>query len=68
MRMNIKLSNIRDTLLFGLIIICVVAIIGSQIYVGINTSNDTEDAVLYTCKDGLSFTGVLVRNPKRHRL
>ncbi len=62
--MNIKLSNIRDTLLFGLIIICVVAIIVSQIYVGINTSNDTEDAVLYTCKDGLSFTGVLVRDEK----
>ncbi len=64
MKTNIKFSNIRDTLLFGLIIICVVLLVVSQIYVGINTSNDTEDAVLYTCKDGISFSGVLVRDEK----
>lgn len=64
MKTNARFRNIRDTLLFGIVIICVVVLIVSQIYVGINTSNDTEDAVLYTCKDGISFTGVLVRDEK----
>ncbi len=59
-----KYRSIRDTIILSLIILSVVALIAAQIYVGINRSNDTEDAVLYTSKDGISFTGVLVRNEK----
>ena len=42
-------------------LLSVFSLIGVQIYVRINRTIDTEEAVLYTCKDGISFTGVLVR-------
>lgn len=59
-----KYKNIRDTIILTLIVLSIVALVSTQIYVGINRSNDTEDAVLYTSKDSISFTGVLVRDEK----
>ncbi len=58
------LKRIRDGLLIALIVACVSAILISQIYIGINRSNTTEDAVLFTSKRALSFTGIIVRDEK----
>ena len=57
-----RYNRIRDALLMALIAACVFAIIGAQIYIGIHGSENTQDAVLYTCKESLSFTGVFVRD------
>ncbi len=55
-------NRIRDALLMALIFLCVFALIGSQIYIRLNGSENTQDAVLYTCKESLGFTGVFVRD------
>ncbi|MBQ8623529.1 MAG: hypothetical protein IJ424_04025 [Oscillospiraceae bacterium] len=59
-----KYRSIRDTIILTVIVLSIVALIAAQIYVGMNRSNETEDAVLYTSKDGISFTGVLVRDER----
>ena len=55
-------NRIRDGLLMALIFICIFALIGAQIYIRLNGSENTQDAVLYTCKESLSFTGVFIRD------
>lgn len=57
-----KYKNLRDTLLIALIFIAILSILLSQIYININRSNTTEDAVLYTTKSTVSFTGIVVRD------
>lgn len=57
-----RYRRIRDAFIMFLVAVCVFAIIGSQIYIGIHGSENTQDAVLYTCKESLSFTGVFVRD------
>lgn len=57
-----RYRRIRDAILMSLIALCVFALIGSQIYIGIHGSENTQDAVLYTCKESLSFTGVFIRD------
>lgn len=59
---NLKYRGIRDKLLLAIMFISVFALIGVQIYVRTTVAINTEEAVLYTCKDGISFTGVLVRD------
>lgn len=59
-----KFKNIRDGFLYALIIVSVILLIVSQIYVGIKRSKESEDAVLFTCKNSISFTGVIVRDEK----
>ncbi len=54
--------RVRDALLMFLIALCVFAIIGSQIYISVHGSENTQDAVLYTYKESISFTGVFVRD------
>ncbi len=54
--------RIRDAILMFLIALCVAVIIISQIYIGVHGTENTQDAVLYTCKESLSFTGVFVRD------
>ena len=60
--MNIRLRRLRDALLMAVIALCVFALIASQIYLSVHGSENTQDAVLYTCKESISFTGVIVRD------
>lgn len=60
--MKLKYRRIRDALLMAVVVLCVFALIGSQIYISMHGSENTQDAVLYTCKESISFTGVFVRN------
>ena len=57
-----KYRRLRDAILMSLIVLAVFALICSQIYIGIHGSENTRDAVLYTCKESISFTGVFVRD------
>ncbi len=57
-----RYNRVRDWLLMALIGACVFALILSQIYLGMHGTENTQDAVLYTCKESLSFTGVFVRD------
>lgn len=57
-----KFKSIRDTLLIALIFVAILSLIVSQIYIGINRANSTEDALLYSARRSLSFTGVIVRD------
>lgn len=57
-----KFKSIRDTLLIALIFVAILSLIVSQIYIGINHANSTEDALLYSARRSLSFTGVIVRD------
>ena len=57
-----RYNRIRDALLMALIFACIFALIGAQIYIRLNSSENTQDAVLYTCKESLSFTGVFIRD------
>lgn len=54
--------RIRDAILIAFIVACVFALIGAQIYRGMNGTNNTQDAVLYTCKESIDFTGIFVRD------
>lgn len=45
-----------------LILICILAIIISQIYLAMQRESRTEDAVLFTTRHSISFTGVIVRD------
>lgn len=60
--MSLRLRRLRDALLMSLVVLCVFALIASQIYLSIHGSENTQDAVLYTCKESISFTGVIVRD------
>lgn len=57
-----RYRRLRDALIMTLIALCFIALISSQIYIRIHGSENTQDAVLYTCKESLSFTGVFVRD------
>lgn len=57
-----RYRRIRDAFIMMLIAVCIIVLISSQIYIGIHGSENTQDAVLYTCKESLSFTGVFVRD------
>lgn len=57
-----KYKNLRDTCLIALIFVAILSILVSQIYISINRANATEDAVLYTTKSSISFTGIIVRD------
>lgn len=57
-------KRLRDGLIMGIIIMCVVVVVVAQVYIGMQGSQRTQDAVLYTCKQSLSFTGVFVRDEK----
>ncbi len=59
-----KLRRLRDTLIYILIFSCFIAIISSQIYLSMSKESTTEDAVMFTTKQSLSFTGVIVRDEK----
>ncbi len=54
--------KIRDGLLCALAVACGIAVIVAQVYISINPTKTTEDAVLYTSKNSLSFTGIIVRD------
>ena len=54
--------RIRDTLLYLLIFGCILAIVISQIYLLFSRESETEDAVEFTARSSISFTGVIVRN------
>lgn len=60
--MKLKYRRIRDALLMALIVLCVFSLLASQIYLSVHGSENTQDAVLYTCKESLGFTGVFVRD------
>lgn len=60
--MSLKIRRLRDALLMALVVLCVFALIASQIYLSVHGSENTQDAVLYTCKESISFTGVMVRD------
>ncbi len=55
-------KRLRDGLLMFLIAATITAVIVSQIYISVHGTENTQDAVLYTCKESLSFTGVFVRD------
>lgn len=57
-----KFKSIRDTLLIALIFVAILSLIVSQIYISINRANSTEDALLYSARRSLSFTGIIVRD------
>ncbi len=57
-----KFRRLRDGILMAVIVIAVFAILLSQIYLSVHGSENTRDAVLYTCKESISFTGVFVRD------
>lgn len=46
----------------SLLAVCIFSLIISQIYISVHGSENTQDAVLYTYKESLSFTGVFVRD------
>ena len=54
--------RIRDAIIMFVLAMCVFAIILSQIYLNVHGGENTQDAVLYTYKESLSFTGVFVRD------
>ena len=54
--------RIRHTLLYILIFGCILAIVISQIYLLFSRESETEDAVEFTARSSISFTGVIVRN------
>lgn len=60
--MKINYGRLRDALLMSLVFLCVFAIIGSQVYLKMHGTENTQDAVLYTCKESISFTGVFIRD------
>lgn len=62
MTARVTYRRIRDAILMTFIIACVFSLIGAQIYRGMNGSNNTQDAVLYTCKESIDFTGIFVRD------
>lgn len=57
-----KYRKIRDALIYLLIFGCILAVVISQIYLTVLTDSQTEDAVLFTTRESLSFTGVIVRD------
>lgn len=57
-----KYKSIRDTLLIALVFVAVLSLVVSQIYISINRANSTEDALLYSSRRSLSFTGIIVRD------
>ena len=59
-----KLRMLRDWLIYLLIFACFMAIIVSQIYLSMSKESTTEDAVMFTTRHSLNFTGVIVRNEK----
>lgn len=59
-----KLRMLRDSLIYLLIFACFMAIIVSQIYLSMSKESTTEDAVMFTTRHSLSFTGVIVRDEK----
>ncbi len=61
---GVKLRKLRDTLIYVLIFGCFIAIIISQIYIAMSKESTTEDAVMFTTKQSLSFTGIIVRDEK----
>ena len=54
--------RIRDGMLCALAVACGIVVIIAQVYISINPARTTEDAVLFTSKNSLSFTGIIVRD------
>lgn len=54
--------RIRDTLIYLLIFACVISIVVSQIYVFFSSESDTEDALMFTARSSIDFTGVIIRD------
>ncbi len=57
-----RYRKIRDTLIYLLIFTCIISVAVSQIYVFFSNENKTEDAVMFTARSSIDFTGVIVRN------
>lgn len=57
-----RLRHLRDILICAIIVLCIVAIIGSQVYLTLSSESDTEDVTLFTTSKTLSFTGVIIRD------
>ncbi|MCD7846864.1 MAG: hypothetical protein LUG49_02355 [Oscillospiraceae bacterium] len=57
-----RFRRLRDILIYLIIIVCISAIVISQIYLTMSADSDTEDATLFTTSKTLNFTGVIVRD------
>lgn len=55
-------NNITSKVLILLITVLLLTTIGSQIYRYLNDRHDTQDAVLYTVNEDISFQGIIVRD------
>lgn len=56
------MNSLTVKILAALLCVLMVTMLGSQIYYAINEKHDTEEAVLSTINENISFDGVVVRN------
>ena len=56
------MNSLTVKILAALVAVLMVTVIGSQIYYVINEKHDTEEAVISTINENISFDGVIVRN------
>ena len=56
------MNSLTVKILAALVAILMVTVIGSQVYYVINEKHDTEEAVISTINENISFDGVIVRN------
>ena len=56
------MNSLTIKFLSALIAVLMVTVIGSQLYYVFNEKHDTEEAVITTINENLSFDGVVVRN------
>ncbi len=60
-----QFNDVTVKILSLLITLLLAAMIGSQIYTYINDRHDTQEAVLCTINEDISFEGIIVRNEKQ---
>ena len=56
------MNSLTVKILAGLLSVLMVTMLGSQVYYLINEKHDTEEAVIATINENISFDGVIIRN------
>lgn len=58
------MNSLTVKILTGLLSVLILTTIGSQLYYNLHDRHDTEEAVLVTINEDISFQGVIIRNEK----
>lgn len=56
------MKSYTEKIVYIVVFVLVSAVVGCQVFMMMNSSHDTEEAVLYTVSDSISFKGIFVRD------